>query len=448
MKINISFALAYRKFEMATEAGRSRRRGSTRDVWDFADNLVNSDAAVKKVHRLPDNPDEETIASYMGRMALIETGMRESTGTRITNKTFLCARVVNFNTESELFVLQAYNRSGDPDGKALEEGYDDVWVLPAAGTEVVVDDKASVVDWYCTTTQTVHLETPSTTTAESAKKPKAAKKSTPVKKKASKAKSKKTKKKKKPIDSPGTSAADKSIDLTDVTKKRKASKTEDAKKSKKSKVVKKKASKARSAKNKKKKKPLFHSKKKKKPLDLPTSSSGADEDHLGKRFNLRAVLESFENPRNPLFTESLEAEMRNHPELAEMTPENVERDPPKILFTSRRKGYFKCPNLCRVWLLEILRWLRARGETFVQWKDPTSGQSYDGLFVLAHAVTIKYSSMHKPGVTCHVYDTHIWTLIYGHSYMGTHIWALIYGHSYMGTHICGHISAVIYIVSV
>ena len=123
----------------------------------------------------------------------------------------------------------------------------------------------------------------------------------------------------------------------------------------------------------------------------------ADEDHLGKRFNLRAVLESFEDPRSPLFTESLEAEMRKCPELTEMTPEIVERDPPKILFTSRRVGYFKCPNLCRVWLLDILRWLRARGETFVQWKDPTSGQSYDGLFVLAHAVTIKYSSMHKPG---------------------------------------------------
>jgi hypothetical protein len=88
--------------------------------------------------------------------------------------------------------------------------------------------------------------------------------------------------------------------------------------------------------------------------------------------------------------------------LQHLTPKEADRDPPDILFGGqRRKGYFKCPALCRVFVLQILRELRERGEFFVLWNDPVTGGSYDGLAVLAHAFVIKYVAQHKPAMTIH-----------------------------------------------
>ena len=108
---------------------------------------------------------------------------------------------------------------------------------------------------------------------------------------------------------------------------------------------------------------------------------------------------------------------------------------------SRRSGYFKCPSLCRVYVLEIIRWLRTRGEFFVKWEDSVTGQKYDGLCLLAHATTIKYCSIHKPGTSTTIpymsnhMGIHICSTIYGYSYMSNHIWVFIYGHPYMIDHI-------------
>jgi len=142
-------------------------------------------------------------------------------------------------------------------------------------------------------------------------------------------------------------------------------------------------------------------KKTKKALDMVTTSS-SDVDTTGEglpAFTLFKVLDSFTDPRCDLFNRSLQAEMRKFPALATLTPEDAERDPPDILFGGRHKGYYKCMRLCRVWVLQIFKWLRSRGEWFVKWSDPSTGKSYDGTKVLAHAFVIKYVSLHKPGMS-------------------------------------------------
>ena len=98
-----------------------------------------------------------------------------------------------------------------------------------------------------------------------------------------------------------------------------------------------------------------------------------------------------------LFTDSLTAEMAKHPELAKLTPADGDVNPPEILFSSRRKGYFKTPHLCRVYVLRFLRDSRRRGEFFTVWKDGSG--SYDGRCTLAHFAVIDYCSMHQPGMS-------------------------------------------------
>ena len=134
---------------------------------------------------------------------------------------------------------------------------------------------------------------------------------------------------------------------------------------------------------------------KKKPLDNPSTSTAESVEASSTEFTVGTVLKSYENPRCDLFNRSLNAELDRHPELQTLTPEDGALDPPDILFGKRRKGYFKCKHLCRVWTLETLRWLRSRGEFFVVWDDG----EYDGRLVLAHAFTIKYISLHQPGLS-------------------------------------------------
>ena len=139
---------------------------------------------------------------------------------------------------------------------------------------------------------------------------------------------------------------------------------------------------------------------KKKPLDRVTTTSSSEvEEGSDVEFTLDKVLKSFADPRSELFVKSLQGELKKFPELLMLTTKDAEADPPDILFGGRRKGYFKCPRLCRVFVLEIFRWLRSRGEWFVKWTNPLTGKSYDGTKVLAHAFTIYYCSMHKPGMS-------------------------------------------------
>ena len=123
------------------------------------------------------------------------------------------------------------------------------------------------------------------------------------------------------------------------------------------------------------------------------------DDEEDARFTVKSVLDSFANPRTKLFLDSLSAELEQRPELMFLTPKDVDKDPPDILFKGRRKGFFKCPALERLAVLDILKELRQRGEFFTLWKDELTGVSYDGLSVLAHAFVIKYISRHNPAMS-------------------------------------------------
>ena len=61
--------------------------------------------------------------------------------------------------------------------------------------------------------------------------------------------------------------------------------------------------------------------------------------------------------------------------------------------------YHKAPRLCRVWVLQVFKWLRSRGEFFVRYKNPNTGQWYDGRNVLAHAFLLKYIDIHDPSLS-------------------------------------------------
>ena len=116
------------------------------------------------------------------------------------------------------------------------------------------------------------------------------------------------------------------------------------------------------------------------------------------KYAVESVLSSFADPRTGLFIQSLNAEIAKYESLVLSTPAIADLDPPDLTFGGRRKGYYKCPRLCRVLLLEIFKWCRIRGEWFVKWVDPSTKRTYDGRMALAHAVTIKYLSMHKPAI--------------------------------------------------
>ena len=112
-------------------------------------------------------------------------------------------------------------------------------------------------------------------------------------------------------------------------------------------------------------------------------------------FTVESVLNSFANPRCDLFVRSLNAELERHPELEKLKPTDVEDSAPKILFSSRRKGYFKAPHLCRVYVLGVFAFARIRGEFFVMWQS-LAGDKYDGRNYFAHMFVIRYLSMHEP----------------------------------------------------
>ena len=100
-----------------------------------------------------------------------------------------------------------------------------------------------------------------------------------------------------------------------------------------------------------------------------------------------------------LFVRSMNAELAKHPHLLEITPKLAKADPPEILFRARLKGYYLCNHICRVWVLECLREARGRGEFFVKWVDPETGKNHDGTRHFAHFFTIKYLTLHKPGMS-------------------------------------------------
>ena len=104
-------------------------------------------------------------------------------------------------------------------------------------------------------------------------------------------------------------------------------------------------------------------------------------------------------PTGDLFSRSLQAELARHPDLPTVQPQQANADPPEILFRARLKGYFMCDKLCRVWVLQALRDARKRGEFFVKWVNDVDGKEHDGTLLFAHFFTIRYLSLHEPGMS-------------------------------------------------
>ena len=140
-------------------SSKSKSRSEKQDLWAFSNTLINDSKVVNQACRLPVQPDAETIQNFVGRVSLIETRTRRSLLGKVTKKTFVLARVCKYNSETNFWVLQAYNNSGDPDGGPLDESVDDVYVLPAAGSVAHLygteeDQKDFTIARYCLSSQT------------------------------------------------------------------------------------------------------------------------------------------------------------------------------------------------------------------------------------------------------------------------------------------------------
>ena len=105
-----------------------------------------------------------------------------------------------------------------------------------------------------------------------------------------------------------------------------------------------------------------------------------------------------------LFNRSVRAEVERYPELLTVTTADVDRDPPPRLFPKRLKGYFKVPALSRSTILKGLAWVGTRGEFMTQWKDPNTGEGYDGSIILAHALDIFYLAHMEPACSVNFQD--------------------------------------------
>ena len=103
-----------------------------------------------------------------------------------------------------------------------------------------------------------------------------------------------------------------------------------------------------------------------------------------------------------IFDISLKAELKKNPHLVGLNPKSfaeLKLEEPGILFRGRLKGYFLCQKLCRIWVLQVMSESIARGEYFVKWVDLTDNSSHDGTLVFAHFFTMKYISLHEPGMS-------------------------------------------------
>ena len=360
-----------------------------------------------------ENPEKDR-QTYVGRPCFIQT--REQKNIVFTKTVYIPSIIVGYNESLQNFVVQPYNLSGHKDGKPDAESPEDIWLLPATGRVVCTapTEDSYTIDEYFIESLTVHL---SPYDDGSRSKPK---KQVQKNKNRSRPKARaKTSSKKKNNLSEDEAEAEAAAP---APRKRKSCNTAGKK-------------------TKKKKKNTRRSTKKKKrqPLDRVTTTDSTEiDDSEEQKYTLKNVLLSFENPRDELFTLSLKAELARHPELLVLKPENGDDNPPEPLFGRRRKGYFKCKSLCRVWVLSVIKWLRTRGEYFVQWDNPVQATRYDGLAVCAHAFTIKYCSIHKPGTYMGTYmglDDHMCAMV-DSDHIWVRIWVstIIYGcsSSYVG----------------
>ena len=113
---------------------------------------------------------------------------------------------------------------------------------------------------------------------------------------------------------------------------------------------------------------------------LGSSSTASDTQDPDAKFTFEKVMASFEDPRSSLFTDSMNAEMEEVPELLEMNPEKAEKYAPNSMAFSnggRRyvksiyTGVFKHHHACRNFCLTPRTWLSQ--ERVLQVPSPLSG---------------------------------------------------------------------------
>ena len=113
---------------------------------------------------------------------------------------------------------------------------------------------------------------------------------------------------------------------------------------------------------------------------LGSSSTASDTQDPDAKFTFQKVMDSFEDPRSSLFTDSMNAEMEEVPELIKMDPAKAEAYAPNSMAFSlggRRyvksiyTGVFKHHHACRNFCLTPRTWLSQ--ERVLQVSSPLSG---------------------------------------------------------------------------
>ena len=133
----------------------TRRSARMIDLYTFANHL----------REFPDVPPATPIlkrsegARYKNRMVFVEKDGGEAED-KFTMKFYLSGKILSYNGLRGLFRVQTLNKSGEPDGEAMHEASDDLWLLPNIGevVELVASaDKLVVVKAYVPATMSVTL---------------------------------------------------------------------------------------------------------------------------------------------------------------------------------------------------------------------------------------------------------------------------------------------------
>ena len=105
-------------------------------LMEFANRLAQHSKV--SMCRPPPPQEKESIKSFSGRVCLLQTAMSDTGTEQFATKTHMVAKLGEFDDETNKFLVQPYNQSGDKDGGISPEETSDIWVFPPIGTAVAI----------------------------------------------------------------------------------------------------------------------------------------------------------------------------------------------------------------------------------------------------------------------------------------------------------------------